>query len=85
MSELIVATGQELVRLKAHGRWQASKLSSGRGMQCLVADPRNPDVFYASSRGEGVWMNTGRSRELTTTTAENCSTAGSITPSICGT
>jgi hypothetical protein len=85
MSELIVATGQELVRVKARGRWQASKPLSGRGMLCLAADPRNPDVFYASSRGEGVGMNTSRGRELTITTAQNCSTGGSITPSICGT
>jgi photosystem II stability/assembly factor-like uncharacterized protein len=64
MSELIVASGEELVRLKSRdGRWQASIPSSGRGMQCLAADPRNPDVFYAGSRGEGVWKSTTRGRD----------------------
>jgi hypothetical protein len=54
MSELIVATGEQLVRLKPqNGRWHASKLPSGRGMQCLAADPRDPDVFDAGSCGEG--------------------------------
>ena len=64
MSELIVATGQDLVHLKAKdGRWHASRLPSGRGMQCLAADPRDPDVLYAGSRGEGVWKSTRRGRE----------------------
>jgi hypothetical protein len=64
MSELIVATGEELVRVQAQdGRWHASKLSSGRGMQCLAADPRNPDVLYAGSHGEGVWRSASRGRD----------------------
>lgn len=64
MSELIVATGEELVRVQAQdGRWQASKLSSGRRMQCLAADPRNPDVLYAGSHGGGVWRSTSRGRD----------------------
>jgi hypothetical protein len=64
MSELIVATGEELVRVQGQGaRWRAAKLSSGRGMQCLAADPRNPDVLYAGSHGEGVWKSTSRSRD----------------------
>src|SRR5689334_10707418 len=64
MSELIVATGEELIRLQSQDRrWHASKLSCGRGMQCLAADPRNPDVLYAGSHGEGVWKSTGRGRD----------------------
>jgi hypothetical protein len=64
MSELFVATGEELVRLRAQeGRWHASKLPSGRGMQCPAADPRNPAVLYAGSHGEGVWKSTSRGRE----------------------
>jgi hypothetical protein len=64
MSELIVATGDELVRLQEqNGRWHASLLSSGRGMQCLAADPQNPDLLYAGSRGQGVWKSTRRGRE----------------------
>ena len=65
MSELIVATGQDLVHLEAKdGRWHASRLPSGRGMQCLAADPRDPDVLYAGSRGDGVWKRTRRGRAL---------------------
>jgi hypothetical protein len=55
MSELIVATGEELICLRAqNGQWHASKLSSGGGMQCLTADSRNPNILYAGSHGEGM-------------------------------
>ena len=49
--------------LEKDGRWHASRLPSGRGMQCLAADPRDPDVLYAGSRGEGVWKSTSRGRD----------------------
>jgi photosystem II stability/assembly factor-like uncharacterized protein len=63
VSELIVATGEALVRLGVRdGHWRASELRSGRGMQCLAADPRDRDVLYAGSRGEGVWKSTARGR-----------------------
>jgi hypothetical protein len=66
MAELIVATGQDLIRLEARGgRWHASTLPGGRGMQCLAADPRDPDILYAGSRGDGIWKGTRRGRELT--------------------
>lgn len=66
MSELIVATGEELVRIKPlKGQWHATRLSGGRGMQCLAADHRNHDVLYAGSRGEGVWMSTNCGRDWT--------------------
>lgn len=59
MRELVVATGEQLVGLTAHdGFWQATRLTSGRGMQCLAADPANGDTLYAGSRGEGVWKST---------------------------
>jgi hypothetical protein len=63
MSEPIVATGEELVRLGPRdGRWRASRLPSGRGMWCLAADPRDREVLYAGSHGEGVWKTTDRGR-----------------------
>ncbi len=66
MSELIVATGEQLVRLSEEkDRWRASPLRSGRGMQCLAADPRDRDVLYAGSHGEGVWKTTSRGRDWT--------------------
>jgi photosystem II stability/assembly factor-like uncharacterized protein len=64
MPELLIATGEQVVHLTAqNGRWHASKLPCGRGMQCLAADPRAPDVLYAGSRGEGVWKSTTRGRD----------------------
>jgi hypothetical protein len=53
MADLIVAASGELVRVRHQsGSWHAPKPPSGRGMQCLAADPRRPDVLYAGSRGE---------------------------------
>ncbi len=64
MPELLIATGEQVVHLTAQdGRWHASKLPGGRGMQCLAADPRAPDILYAGSRGEGVWKSTTRGRD----------------------
>ena len=64
MFELILATGDELVHIQPQlDGWHASKLPSGRGMQCLAADPRNPEILYAGSHGEGVWKCTSRGRE----------------------
>jgi photosystem II stability/assembly factor-like uncharacterized protein len=61
MSELIVATGEDLVRIRRRdGRWHASKLPAGRRMQCLAADPGRAEVLYAGSRGEGIWKTTNR-------------------------
>jgi photosystem II stability/assembly factor-like uncharacterized protein len=61
MTELVVATGGELVRIKPQNdQWSATRLPSGRAMQCLAADPRNQDVLYAGSHGEGVWKSTSR-------------------------
>ncbi len=61
MSELVVATGEELVRLKQqNGLWQASRLPAGKGMQCLALHPHAPDVLYAGSRGQGVWRSGDR-------------------------
>lgn len=52
MSELIAATGEELVRIRQQdGQWLASKLPGGHGMQCLAAGPENADVLYADSHG----------------------------------
>lgn len=64
--ELLVATGEEVIHLTtSDGRWRASKRPSGHGMQCLSANPRAADVFYAGSRGEGVWKSTSRGRDWT--------------------
>ena len=37
----------------------------GRGMQCLAVDPRNQEVLYAGSHGEGVWKSTSRGNDWT--------------------
>jgi photosystem II stability/assembly factor-like uncharacterized protein len=59
VTELVIATGDELVCIKPQNdQWRATKLPSGRGMQCLAADAR--DVLYAGSGGEGVWKSTSR-------------------------
>jgi hypothetical protein len=34
-------------------------------MQCLAVDPRNQDVLYAGSHGEGVWKSTSRGNDWT--------------------
>lgn len=61
MSELIVATGEDLIHIRQHnGHWRASKLLRGRRMQCLAADPGDHKVIYAGSRGEGVWKSANR-------------------------
>jgi photosystem II stability/assembly factor-like uncharacterized protein len=63
MPELIVATGEDLVRIQElNGAWRASKLPCGRGMQCLAADHANAHVLYAGSHGEGVWKTTDSGR-----------------------
>lgn len=64
MFELIVATGDELVHIKPQtGQWHATRLPSGGGMQCLAGDPRNRELLYAGSHGEGVWKSANRGRE----------------------
>jgi hypothetical protein len=66
MTELVIATGEELVRIKPENdQWRAVKLSCGRGMQCLAVDPRDPEVLYAGSHGEGVWKSTSRGYDWT--------------------
>jgi photosystem II stability/assembly factor-like uncharacterized protein len=66
MTELMVATGDKLVRIKLQdNRWSAARLPSGRGMQCLAVDPRNQEVLYAGSHGEGVWKSTSRGNDWT--------------------
>jgi photosystem II stability/assembly factor-like uncharacterized protein len=61
VTELVVATGDDLVRMKLQNdQWCAVKLRSGRGMQCLAEDTANRDVLYAGSHGEGVWKSTSR-------------------------
>lgn len=64
MSELMVATGEDLIYLRQQGdRWHASKLPSGRRMQCLTADPGDANVLYAGSHGDGIWKTTNRGRD----------------------
>ena len=59
MTELVVATGDELVRIRPQNhQWRAERLLSGRAMQCLVADPRKQGALYAGSHGEGIWKST---------------------------
>jgi hypothetical protein len=66
MTEMIVATGEGLVRIEPqNGGWSAVNLPSGGGMQCLAADPRNSDVLYAGSHGKGIWKSTSRGHEWT--------------------
>jgi photosystem II stability/assembly factor-like uncharacterized protein len=66
MTELLVATGDKLIRIKPENdQWWAVTLPSGRGMQCLAADPRDPDTLYAGSHGEGVWKSTNRGDDWT--------------------
>ncbi|HQX52050.1 MAG TPA: hypothetical protein PLR25_19180 [Planctomycetaceae bacterium] len=50
MTELVVATGKELVRIKhENDQWLAMRLSCGQGMQCLAVDPRDPERWYVSA------------------------------------
>jgi hypothetical protein len=66
VTELVVATGDDLVRIKLQNdQWRAIKLRSGRGMQCLAEDPANRDVLYAGSHGAGVWKSTSRGEDWT--------------------
>lgn len=61
MTEMVVATGEELVRIQPENdRWRAVRLSSGQAMQCLAVAPRDGEVLYAGSHGEGVWKSTNR-------------------------
>ncbi len=64
MTEMVIATGDRVVRIAPQdGAWSATSLPSGRGMQCLAADPRDSDVLYAGSHGEGIWKSISRGRE----------------------
>jgi len=66
MMELIVATGEELVRIQhENDQWLAMRLSCGQGMQCLAVDPHDPEVLYAGSRGDGIWKSTSRGDDWT--------------------
>lgn len=67
MLKLIVATGEDLICClqEQAGQWQASRLSSGRGMQCIAVDPRRAEVLYGGSRGQGVWRSTSAGNEWT--------------------
>lgn len=67
MLKLIVATGEHLICCvqEPDGQWQASKLTSGRTMRCLAADPRRPELLYAGSRGEGVWRSDNAGNDWT--------------------
>lgn len=59
MTELLVATGDEIVRIKSQNQqWRAVKLPGGGRMQCLALDPANPNIVYAGSHGEGLWKST---------------------------
>lgn len=56
MSELYAATGDSFARLRQQGdQWNVTRALDGAGVQCLAADPRDPDTMYAGSRGQGVW------------------------------
>ncbi len=64
MAELIIATGEDLIRiLPQNGQWHASKLAAGRGMQCLAVDPEDADVLYGGSHGKGIWKSMSRGRD----------------------
>jgi photosystem II stability/assembly factor-like uncharacterized protein len=64
MTEIVIATGERVVRIEPqNGAWFARNLPSGRGMQCLTADPRDSRMLYAGSHGEGVWKSTNRGDE----------------------
>jgi hypothetical protein len=64
MLELIVATGQDLIRIQPEdARWNGSKLLRGRGIQCLATDLRSSHVLYSGCRGEGIWKSTNDGRE----------------------
>jgi hypothetical protein len=66
VTDLIIATGDELVRIKLENdQWCAAKVPSGGGMQCLAEEPGNRDVLYAGSHGEGLWKSTSRGEHWT--------------------
>ena len=55
MSDLLVATGDALVRVA--GR-EASLLLERQGLACLATDPNRPERIVAGCRGAGVWEST---------------------------
>lgn len=67
MLKQFVATGEDLICCvqEQDGQWQASRLTSGRGMQCLAVDSRQPGVLYGGSRGEGVWRSDSAGNDWT--------------------
>jgi photosystem II stability/assembly factor-like uncharacterized protein len=55
MLRLYAATGDGIVRMDEAGdAWTVEVSLSGRGAQCLGADPADPDVVYAGLREGGV-------------------------------
>lgn len=63
---MIVATGEDLICLRQQkGQWHASRMSGGRGMQCVEVDRYHPGALYAGSRGEGMWRSADGGREWT--------------------
>jgi hypothetical protein len=52
----LAATGQGLARAErsGSGEWPVTRLLENQKIQCLTADPLNPGVIYAGTRGSGV-------------------------------
>ncbi len=52
---LLATTGQGLARAAQHDdHWHVTHLLSDQALTCLAADPLNPSVAYAGTRGGGV-------------------------------
>lgn len=52
----IATTGEDLARATctASGEWSVEFLLPGEGVCCLAADPLNPHIIYAGTKGHGV-------------------------------
>jgi len=56
VTRLFIATGDTLATATRQGdAWEVRHSLAGSGVQCLALDPRDAQVVYAGSAGEGVW------------------------------
>jgi hypothetical protein len=60
----IAATGSSLARAEedGSGRWQVETPLTGQQVNCLAADPHNPNVVYAGTQGNGLLCSDDRGK-----------------------
>ena len=65
MNKIFISTsGRRLARAEcgANGHWSVEFLLEGTNVRCLTADPRNPNVIYAGTHGNGVLRSEDRGK-----------------------